>query len=273
MTARRAVLLPAGFVLLLAAVAVAAPLLAPYAPRVPEDVVALRGLAPSTAHPFGTDQVGRDVLTLVLYGARVSLSFAVGAVVVALTVGTAYGALAAMRGGLVDRVLMRALDVALALPRLLVLLAVTAFWGPLSLPSLVLLVGATGWFDIARLVRGDVQALLTRDFVVAARATGVPGVRLLLRHIVPHLVPTLAVTATLGVAHTIALEAGLSYLGLGIQPPLASWGTIMRDGAGTVDAQWWLTAFPGLATVVAVLACNALGDALRDAVAPAQVGA
>jgi peptide/nickel transport system permease protein len=265
--------LPLLFVGLLVAVALAAPLLAPHAPRVPDDVVALRNLAPRADHPFGTDQLGRDVLSLVLHGARVSLAFAVGSVLVSLTLGTGYGALAALRGGLADRLLMRALDVALALPRLLLLLAVTAFWGPLPLPALVALVGATGWFDIARLVRGDVQALLTRDFVLAARALGVPTPRLFARHVAPHLLPTLAVTATLGVAHTIALEAGLSYLGLGIQPPLASWGTILSDGAGVVDAQWWLTAFPGLATVIAVLACNALGDALRDTFAPAQVGA
>ena len=153
------------------------------------------------------------------------------------------------------------------------LLAITALWDRLELVSLILLIGCTGWYDVARIVRGEIRALLGRDFIVAAEASGVGRSRVFWRHLLPHLLPVLAVTATLGVANTIALEAGLSYLGLGVQPPQASWGTIMSDGAAVIDSHWWLTVFPGLAVIMAILACNALGDALRDAFAPEQVPA
>jgi peptide/nickel transport system permease protein len=161
--------------------------------------------------------------------------------------------------------------VALSIPRLLVLLAVGALWGALSFPALVLLIGLTGWFDTARLVTDELRALRRLEFTIAARAMGVRGPRLLWRHLLPHLLPTLVINASFGVAGTIALEAGLSYLGLGIQAPQASWGTILRDGAGVVQSEWWLSLFPGLATVFAVLSCNALGDALRERFAPNHV--
>ena len=270
---QRALRVSIAFVALLAVVAIAAPWLAPYSPIDQLDLDLLKSRPPSLAHPFGTDMYSRDVLSRVIYGARVSLSVATAAVALALAVGTSFGAVAALAGGTVDRLLMRFLDVLLAIPRLLVLLAIAAFWGPLPLPVLIMVLGFTGWYDVARLVRGETQSVLARDFILAARAGGVGRGRLLLRHVLPHLVPVLVVSATLGVAHTIALEAGLSYLGLGVQPPTASWGTILQDGLGAVDTQWWLTLFPGVATVIAVLACNALGDALRDEFASAQVPA
>ncbi len=265
--------LPLVFVLLLVVVALLAPLLAPHTPDQPPDYDVMRNLPPSGAHPFGTDGLGRDVLSRVLYGSRVSLSLAFASVSLALMLGTLYGALAGMLGGVVDRLLMRGLDVALSIPRLLLLLAVTAFWNALPLWALIVLLGTTGWFDVARLVRGEIQSLVQRDFVLAARAAGVGRLRLLSHHLLPHLVPLLIVSATLNVAGTIALEAGLSYLGLGVQPPLPSWGTILLDGSGLIDSQWWLTLFPGLAIIAAVLACHALGDALRDLFAMDQVPA
>jgi peptide/nickel transport system permease protein len=268
----RAVWTSVTLVALLALVAIAAPLLAPYPPELSLHLVELKDRPPSLAFPFGTDPDSRDVLSRVIYGARISLSVATAAVLVMLVLGTAYGAVAALAGGVVDRIMMRVLDVALALPRLLLLLAITAlsreglsFWG------LVLVIGATGWYDIARLVRGELHGLLERDFVLAAAATGVRRRRLFVHHLLPHLLPLLAVTATLGVAQTIALETGLGFLGLGIDGP--SWGAILNDGLGRVDTQWWLTLFPALATAIAVLACNALGDALRDLFAPEQVPA
>lgn len=165
----------------------------------------------------------------------------------------------------------RAIDVALSIPRLLVLLAFTAFLGPLPVWGLGLLVGLTGWFATARQVTDELDALQRREFALAAHAMGVRTPRLFQRHLLPHLAPILAVTGTFAVANTIALEAGLSYLGLGIQPPTASWGTILQDGAGSIESEWWITLFPGLATVGAVLLCNILGDALRDRFAPAHV--
>ena len=258
---------------ILVMVALVAPWIAPHSPDVQRNYDILANQAPSATYPFGTDPYGRDVLSRVLYGARVSLSLAFAAVALALLLGTTYGATAGLLGGAVDRWLMRALDVALSLPRLLLLLAITAFWPHVSLVALIVLLGTTGWFDVARLVRGEVQALAERDFLVAARATGVPRRRVLWRHVLPHLVPLLVVSASLNVASTIALEAGLSYLGLGVQDPTPSWGTILRDGSGVLDSHWWLTLFPGLATILAIMACHALGDALRDLFAMDQVPA
>jgi len=264
---------PLALTLLLVLVALAAPILAPASPIAQPDIVAQRSLPPSFAHLFGTDSYSRDVYARVLYGARVSLSVASLSVAIALLLGTCYGAIAAFAGGTVDRVLMRTLDVLLALPRLLLLLALSSFRDEVPFTYLVILLGFTGWYGVARNVRSEIQSQLTRDYLHAARATGVPRIRMLTRHILPHLIPVLAVYASLGVAQTIALEAGLSYLGFGVRAPNPSWGTIMHDGFSVVRDQWWLTVFPGLATLLAVLVCNWLGDALRDAFAPEQVPA
>lgn len=272
-TDRRRIAVPLASLVLLSAAAVGAPWLASVPPNaIPADGI-ISSMPPSLAHPFGTDPLGRDVLSRVLHGARISLAVSFLSVALATSVGAAYGAFVGWIGGRVDAVCMRLLDVALSVPRLLILLVVAALWGALPNGSLVLLLGLTGWYDVARIVRGDVRALRDREFVLAARATGVREARILLRHVVPHVWPTLVVTATLSIAHTIALEAGLSFLGLGVQPPHASWGTILSDGFTPGGARWWLTVFPGIAIVTVVLACNALGDALRDALSPRQVAA
>ena len=265
--------LPLAFVLLLVVVALLAPVLAPHSPDTPDNYDELRYLPPSGSYPFGTDGLGRDVLSRVLYGSRISLALAFSSVSLALVLGTLCGAVAGMLGGAIDKILMRGLDVALSIPRLLLLLAVTAFWNKLSLLALVVLLGTTGWFDVARLVRGEIQGLMQREYVLAARATGVGRLRLLARHLLPHLVPLLIVSATLNIASTITLEAGLSYLGLGVQPPAPSWGLMLKEGSGPLDTQWWLTLFPGLAIISAVLACHTLGDALRDLFSMDQVPA
>lgn len=258
-------------VLLLAALPLAAPWLSPFPPEQQLDIVALRSMPPSTAHWFGTDSYSRDVLSRVLHGSRVSMSIAVAAVAVLLVLGTAYGAATALAPRPVSAVLRRALDLCLSIPRILVLLALSAFVGPLALWQLVLLVGATGWFAVARQVSESLDALLMEDFTLAARALGVRRPRLVLRHLLPHLLPVLVVSATFAVASTIALETTLSYLGLGVQPPTASWGSIMRDGASAMTSAWWLTLFPGLATIGVTMVCNALGDALRGPRPSAQV--
>lgn len=256
---------------LLAAVALAAPLLTPYSPRDQLDLLGLRSQPPSLAHPLGTDSYSRDVLSRVLHGARVSLAVSAASVLLGLLAGTTYGAVTAFAPRPWSTLLRRGLDVLLSVPRLLVLLAIGALAGPLSAVGLVVAIGLTGWFATGRQVADELEALRSREFTVAARATGVRAPRLLVRHLLPHLLPTLLINGTFAVANTIGLEAGLSFLGLGIQPPTPSWGTILRDGAGVIDSEWWLTVFPGLATVLAVLACHVAGDALRDRFASGHV--
>jgi peptide/nickel transport system permease protein len=258
----------AGLVVLAAVVVTAAvaPFLSPYDPNAQLDIVALKAQAPSFAHPFGTDPLSRDVLSRVLVGGRVSLAAAVLAVAIATSVGTAYGAVAGYAGGKVDSIMMRVVDACLAIPRVLLLITVLALWGRVALGPLILVLGLTGWFGVSRIVRAEVMALARRDWVAAARALGAGPARTLFRHIIPNVISPVIVSATLSVANIITLEAGLSFLGLGVQPPQASWGSIMQDGAGELRALWWLSVFPGLAILVTVMAVNAVGDGLRAVV-------
>ena len=251
--------------------ALLAPLLTPYHPATQLDIVRLRSLAPSLAHPFGTDPYSRDVLSRVLFGARVSLSIAFAAVALSISFGILVGVIAGYMGGAVDAVLMRLVDAALAIPRLLLIIAVVALWGSVSVTTLTVLIAGVGWFAVSRLVRAETLAVRDRDYVVAARALGTPPWRIVLRHVLPNVVGPGLVAATLAVGNVILLEAGLSYLGIGVRPPTASWGSIIQDGAERVSDLWWLTVFPGLAIVITVFACNALGDALRDALDPRQL--
>lgn len=251
--------------------AIVAPLLTPYDPAAQLDIVRLRSLAPSLAHPFGTDPYSRDVLARVLFGARVSLSIAFAAVALSISFGILVGVFAGYLGGAVDAVLMRLVDAALAIPRLLLIIAVVALWGSVSVVTLTVLIAGVGWFAVSRLVRAETLAVRDRDYVVAARALGTPPWRIVLRHVLPNVVGPGLVAATLAVGNVILLEAGLSYLGIGVRPPTASWGSIIQDGAERVSDLWWLTMFPGLAIVITVFACNALGDALRDALDPRQL--
>ncbi|MFL5558718.1 MAG: ABC transporter permease [Gemmatimonadaceae bacterium] len=242
-----------------------APLIAPYDPAAQPDIVALKDLPPSLAHPFGTDPYSRDVLSRVIYGARLSLMIGILATVVSLTLGVAYGAIAGYVGGLTDAIMMRLLDAFLSIPRLLLVLAILVAWPGLSIGALVLFLGLTGWFGVSRIVRGQVLALKHAEFVTAAQALGASRRRILVRHLLPNLVSPIAVAATLGVAHVIVLEAGLSYLGIGVPQPLASWGNIIQDGADQVARLWWMSLFPGLFMVLTVMTLNVLGEALRDA--------
>ena len=264
-------MLALGVVIAFALLAILAPLVAPHSPNAQPDILALKNRPPSPSYPFGTDHVSRDVLSRVLYGARVSLAIALLAVLVAITVGTAYGALAGWLGGRVDMLLMRLNDAFLSVPRILLLIAVLALWDRLPLGLLILLIGLTGWFGVSRIVRAQVLALRDGDFVVSARALGASGGRLVLRHVLPNVLSPVIVAATLGIGHVIVLEAGLSYLGIGVRPPQASWGSIIRDGAAQVATSWWIALFPGLAIVLTVMAFNALGDGLRDALDPRQL--
>lgn len=249
-------------------VALLAPLIAPYDPGAQPDIVGLKDLAPSLAHPFGTDPFSRDVLSRAIYGARVSLSVAALATLVTVAFGTAYGAIAGYAGGAVDTVLMRIVDALFAIPRILLLIVVVALWRNLPLPLLVTVLGLTGWFGLSRLVRAQVLALRHQEYVVAAESLGASGARILIRHILPNVLPMVIVAAALGVGQVIVLEAGLSYLGLGVQPPNASWGSIIQDGADQVGTLWWISLFPGLLIVITAIAFNSLGDALRAKLDP-----
>ncbi|MFN8582375.1 MAG: ABC transporter permease [Gemmatimonadaceae bacterium] len=260
----------------LAAIALAA-LLAPwvtrYDPTRQLDLANLQLRPPSAAHWFGTDPVSRDVFSRVVYGTRVSLAVALLAVGLSISIGTTYGAIAGYVGGSVDTLMMRGLDALLSIPRVLLLLGVLSLWGQLSALSLVVLIGTTGWFGVARLVRAQVLSLRDREFVSASRALGTGSLRTLVRHVVPHLASSVLVAATLGVGNVIIVEAGLSYLGYGVPQPQPSWGAIIRDGREFLQTAWWLTIFPGMALIVTVLAVNVVSDRLRAAMNPRQLPA
>jgi len=242
-----------------------APLVAPYNPAAQPDIVFGKNLPPSIAHPFGTDPYSRDVLSRVIYGARLSLMIGVLATIVSLTFGVAYGAIAGYAGGVLDAVMMRVLDAFLSIPRLLLLLGVLVAWPHPPIGALVVFLGLTGWFGLSRIVRGQVLALKHAEFVTAAQALGASRRRILWRHLLPNIVSPIVVAATLGVAHVIVLEAGLSYLGIGVPQPLASWGNIILDGADQIATFWWISLFPGLFMVLTVMTLNILAEALSEA--------
>lgn len=269
--AQRGAMLALYIFIAIAVAALLAPWLAPYPPAAQLDLVALRTQPPSLAHPFGTDPYSRDLLSRVLHGARISLSVALLAAAVAASMGTLVGAVAGFAGGVVDAVLMRLVDALLSIPRVLLLIAVAALWERLPIAALVLLLGFTGWFGVSRLVRAEVLALRAHPFVDAARALGATRRRVLWRHILPNAAAPAIVAAGLGVADVIVLEAGLSYLGIGVQEPLASWGRLIRDGAPLLATAPWLSIFPGLAIVITVLVVNVVADGLRQALDPRQL--
>ena len=261
----------AGVIMVFVLAALLAPWLTRYEPWQQLDIVRLASRPPSWAHPFGTDRYSRDVFTRILYGARVSLSIAALAVLLSSTVGMLYGAVAGYAGGAVDAVMMRIIDALLSVPRVLMLVAVLAIWSPVPVPALVLLIGLTGWFEIARLVRGQALALRGREFVIAARSLGAGPARIVRRHVLPNVLGPVVVAAALAVGNVIILEAGLSFLGIGVHEPLASWGTMFQDATEQFVSTWWAVIFPGTAIVATVLAFNTLGDALRDLLDPRQL--
>jgi peptide/nickel transport system permease protein len=248
-------------------VALLAPLIAPYDPNLQEDIVNTRYLAPSMDHPMGTDKFGRDIFSRVIYGSRISLSIGFIAVGISITLGSLVGAVAGYAGGRTDNAIMRVVDMLLSFPRLVLIITVVALFTP-SIFLLVAVLGATGWMGTSRIVRGQVLALREQEFVQAVRALGLKDWRILLFHVLPNSMAPIIVSATLGIGNTILLEAGLSFLGLGVQPPTASWGNIINDGRGVLLDAWWIATFPGLAIVITVICFNLLGDGLRDALDP-----
>lgn len=217
----------------------------------------------AVSFPLGSDRFGRDLWTRLLHGARVSLLVAALALALAVACGTAVGALAALGPPWLDQLLMRLVDALLAFPRLFLLLLLAALWQP-GLAATAIVLGATGWMDLARLVRSELAGLAQREFVLAARAAGVPTAALFARHLLPNLAPLLAADAALRFGDALLFEAGLGFLGLGVQPPTASWGTLLADGRETVFSAWWMALFPGLAVTLAVLACGLIADGLGE---------
>jgi peptide/nickel transport system permease protein len=250
---------------ILVALAVLAPLLAPWDPNKPDT---RRILAPpSPSHPLGTDQIGRDVLSRVLYGARVSLAVGFVSVGIATIIGILLGAAAGYHGGLVDATIMRVVDLMLVFPRFFLLLAVLAFLKP-SIWTIMVVIGLSGWMGVARLVRAEFLTLREREFVVWSESIGASAARVVFRHILPNAMAPVLVAMTLGIPAAILTESGLSFLGLGVQPPYATWGNILTDGKDALEIAWWMTLYPGLAILITVLSYNLLGEGIRDALDP-----
>jgi ABC-type dipeptide/oligopeptide/nickel transport system permease subunit len=237
------------------------------------DIVGMANRPPSWAHLFGTDHVSRDVLSRVLSGARISLAVSSLAVLLSVTLGTFYGIVAGFLGGRVDNAMMRVLDGFMSIPRVLLLICVLTFWQPVQLPGLIVLIGATGWFGVSRFVRAETLTVRNLEYIASARALGASSNRILWRHVLPNVIAPVTVTATLSVGNVLVLESGLSYLGIGANPPTASWGSMFMDGVNSFAGNWWVAFFPGVAIVATVLAVNVLGDALRDVLDPRQLHA
>lgn len=255
------------------AAAVAAPLVPQLDPLTQPDVLRTRFLppltltSPSGPHWLGTDELGRDLLARLLWGARISLAVGLASVSIAVVLGVAVGTTAALTGGRTDRWLMAITDAALAMPRIVLLLALVAVSHP-SLGLVVAVLSLTGWMGIARLVRAEIRALLGRPFVEAARAAGAPPLRLVLRHLLPNALTPVIAAAALGVGNAIMLEAGLSFLGLGIPAPAPSWGNLIAGGRDALVNAPWIATLPGVAVATTVVACTLVGDGLRDALDP-----
>jgi len=238
------------------------------APRDPGKTdVSLKLKPPSLDHYLGTDQLGRDVFSRMLHGAKVSLSVGFVAVAISILIGILVGAVAGYYGGWVDSLLMRFVDIMLCFPSFFLILTVVALLGP-SLFKVMVVIGITSWMGTSRFVRAEFLSLRERDFVQAAKALGVRDPRIIFRHILPNALAPVFVTATLDVASAILVEAGLSFLGFGVQPPAPSWGNILTEGRTYIFDAWWLTVFPGLAILITVLSFNLAGEGLRDALDP-----
>jgi len=251
------------------ALALLAPLLAPYDP----DAIDVKSilLPPSTAHWMGTDGLGRDVFSRMLFGSRISLLVGFVAVGIATLIGVILGAISGYYRGWVDVLIMRLVDVMLSIPTFFLILAVIAFLTP-SIWNIMIVIGLTSWMGVTRLVRAEFLSLREREFVLASATLGARDHRLIFRHLLPNSLTPVIVSSVLGVASAVLVESGLSFLGLGVQPPQASWGNILTEGKEYIQFAWWLSFFPGMAILLTVLGYNLLGEGLRDALDPRTNG-
>lgn len=263
------------FIFLIAGCALTAQWISPHDPAAQDLMVRLRpplwldrGLA---EYPLGTDALGRDILSRIIYGTRISLIVGFSAVAVQGLIGVSMGLVAGFYGGKVDSIIMRVADLQYALPFLVLAIAVMAVLGP-SLRNVILVLGITGWVYYARIVRAEVLALREREFVEAARAIGVSNARIILRHILPNAATSIIVIGSLQVARMIISEASLSFLGLGVPPSIPSWGSMVAEGRNYVATAWWVSAMPGVAILATVMAVNVIGDHLRDELDPSSRG-
>ncbi|MFA5089557.1 MAG: ABC transporter permease [Candidatus Omnitrophota bacterium] len=245
---------------LLSLAALLAPLISPYQPS----FIDMSGLLlpPSLTHPLGTDSLGRDILSRMIYGARISLSIGLISVGLATLLGIAIGSLAGFYGGAIDNLIMRLVDIMLCFPAFFLILAIVAMFEP-SILNIMLIIGLTSWMGPARLIRAEILSLKEREFIQAERALGASNSRIIIFHLIPNAIGPVLVNATLGIAAAILLESGLSFLGLGVQPPVSSWGNILIEAKSTLGLAWWITLFPGLAITVTILAFNLIADGLR----------
>ncbi len=252
-------------VILLFVISAVAPWVAPFDPN----QIDLREVLspPSANHLCGTDQLGRDVLSRMIWGARISLKVGFVATGIAILIGAILGAVAGYYGRWVDALVMRFVDIMLCFPTFFLILAVIALLEP-SIWNIMIIIGLTGWMGVTRLVRADFMSLKERDFVLAARTIGAGDLRIIFIHILPNAMASVLVAATLGVAGAILTESALSFLGIGVQPPTPSWGNILTAGKDNIDIAWWLSFYPGLAILVTVLGYNLLGEGIRDSLDP-----
>jgi|UniRef100_A0A7C4ASI6 peptide/nickel transport system permease protein len=252
-------------VLMLFVLALSASTIAPY----PPDEIDTGNILspPSSSHWLGTDVLGRDVFSRILYGAGVSLSVGFVAVGISSMIGIILGAVSGYYGGWADRIVMRFVDIMLCFPSFFLILAVIAFVGP-SIWNIMIVIGVTSWMGVTRLVRAEFLSIRERDFVQAARSQGAGDMRIIFIHILPNAMAPILVAATLGVASAVLVESGLSFLGIGVQPPDPSWGNMLTEGKDNIEIAWWLSLFPGLAILVTVMGYNLLGEGIRDSLDP-----
>lgn len=258
-------MLGALIILSLAVAAIIAPLVAPFNPD--QQDVLHRLEPPSRKHLLGTDDLGRDLLSRIIYGTRVSLLVGFVAIGIAIVIGSILGLLSGYFGGWLDTVIMRLVDMMLCFPTFFLILMVIAFLEP-NIWNVMAVIGLTGWPGLTRLVRGECLSVREREFVQAARVLGLSNIRVMFVHLLPNVMAPILVTATLGIGGAILTESALSFLGLGVQPPTPSWGNILTAGKDYITVAWWLSLYPGLAILVTVLAYNLLGEGLRDVLDP-----
>ncbi|MFA5147431.1 MAG: ABC transporter permease [Candidatus Omnitrophota bacterium] len=253
------------FIMIMLLFALLAPFIATHDPTALDTRAVLVG--PSAGHLLGTDTLGRDIFSRIVYGSRISLSIGFIAVGISVLIGIFFGSVSGYYGGKVDSLIMRFVDVMLCFPTFFLILAVIAFLEP-SIFTIMFVIGATGWMGVARLVRAEILTLKERDFVAASRVMGASDAWIIMKHLIPNAIGPVLVSATLGMGGAILVESSLSFLGIGVQPPTPSWGNILMDGKSTLGVAWWLTIFPGIFILLTVLAYNLLGEGLRDALEP-----